>query len=207
MAKLAALIASVLLAGCSLGGALLDRPQSPGGPGNGAVAGTAAQAAAIELYLDSMRKLAEGDPVEQSELFRDIREAAERTPTTTNRLRLALAYAVPGHPGSDPAAAQHELAELLAVANTLLPAERALATVHLKDVEQRLILDAEAQQLRQEAEAARTRQDTDTTRRLEAALAENRRLRAELEDALQKLDAITNIERSIRERGNGANTP
>jgi hypothetical protein len=34
---------------------------------------------------------------------------------------------------------------------------------------------------------------------------ENRRLRVQLDEAREKLDAITNIERSIRERESGAN--
>lgn len=205
MARLAITALLVLLAGCTLGNAL--RPGAGSAASNTSNGRASADAAALEVYLTSMRELAEGDPVEQAELFRQIRDAADNTPTTTNRLRLALALAVPGHPGSDPVAAQHELAALLAAGDTLLPGERALAIVHLKDVEQRLILDAEAQQLRQSAEAARARQDAELAGRLEAALAENQRLQAELTEARQKLDAITNIERSIRERGNGADTP
>jgi hypothetical protein len=208
MVRLALWAPLALLAGCTLGGGLFSGRGDVADKGaSTAQPGTLRDAEALEVYLTSMRALAEGDPVEQAEVFQEIRDAAERTPTTTNRLRLALALAVPGHPASDPAAAQHDLEELLATGDTLLPAERALATIHLKDVEQRLILDAEAERLRSDAETARTRQETETARRLDEALAENRRLRAELDEALQKLDAITSIERSIRERGNGANTP
>jgi hypothetical protein len=209
MARLYLWAPLALVAGCTLGGGLLGSRGEVAQESGASPADAAAvrDAEALEDYLTSMRILAEGDSVAQAETFAEIREAAERTPTTTNRLRLALALAVPGHPASDPVAAQHDLAELIATADTLLPAERALATIHLKDVEQRLILDAEAERLRRDADAARAREETDTARRLDEALAENRRLHAELEDALQKLDAITNIERSIRERGNGANTP
>ena len=80
-----------------------------------------------------------------------------------------------------------------------------LVAIHLKEVEQRLILDSEARRLREEVDAARQARNDESARRLEAALAENARLTRELQEAQQKLDAITNIERSIRERENGAN--
>jgi hypothetical protein len=117
----------------------------------------------------------------------------------------ALAVATPGHPNEDPAEAQQRLSRLLAAGAALLPEERMLVAIHLKEVEQRLILDAEARRLREEAEAALEAQDDESAERLEAALAENERLTEELQEAQQKLDAITNIERSIRERENGAN--
>ena len=48
------------------------------------------------------------------------------------------------------------------------------------------------------ARAARA-SETEASRRIAAVEAENRRLREELADAEQKLEAITTIERSIRE--------
>jgi hypothetical protein len=99
------------------------------------------------------------------------------------------------------------LSDLLAQGAALLPAERVLATVQLRDVEQRLILDAEAEQIRQSAAEELATQVAESAQRLEAALEENRRLNAELETATEALDAITTIERSIRERENGPNPP
>jgi hypothetical protein len=151
-----------------------------------------------------MRDLIEGDPVLQADVFRNTESAALFEPTTTNRLNYALALATPGHPSANPAEAQRRLAELLAAGDTLLPEERILAVVHLKEVEQRLILDAQAQRLQQAAAAATSEQNSENAERLRAALEENRRLQVELDEAREKLDAITNIERSIRERGNGA---
>jgi hypothetical protein len=46
-------------------------------------------------------------------------------------------------------------------------------------------------------------QDAATTTRLQDLLDENRRLQTELDDATEKLNAITSIEQSIRERENG----
>jgi len=160
----------------------------------------------LAVYLEMMRQLIEGDPVTQTDTFLDVAAAAAGSPTTTNRLKLALALATPGHPSSDAADAQLMLSDLLAFGAALAPEERMLVSVHLKEVEQRLILDAEAEQLRAEAAAARIEQDNENGRQLEAALAENVRLRQQLEEAQQKLNAITNIERSIRERENGSDS-
>jgi regulator of replication initiation timing len=76
----------------------------------------------------------------------------------------------------------------------------------LKDVEQRLILDAEAARLQRAATAATTERNDRTTQQLQTALEENRQLKLELDDVRKRLDTITSIERSIRERENGPNT-
>jgi hypothetical protein len=161
----------------------------------------------IGIYLQTLRSLIEGDPVEQADVFRNVAAAADASPTTTNRLMLALALATPTHPSSDEAKAQKLLSELLAAGDTLLPEERTLALIHLKDVEARLILDAEAGRLQRAAAAASAERNDRTTQQLQAALEENRQLKLALDDVRARLDAITNIERSIRERENGPNTP
>jgi len=161
----------------------------------------------IGIYLQTLRSLIEGDPVEQADVFRNVSAAADTSPTTTNRLMLALALATPTHPSSDEAKAQKLLSELLAAGDTLLPEERTLALIHLKDVETRLILDAEAGRLQRAAAAATAERNDRATQQLQVALEENQQLKLALDDARAKLDAITNIERSIRERENGPNTP
>jgi hypothetical protein len=158
----------------------------------------------LALYLTTMYALADGDPVTQADAWREVSEALNRSPTTTNRLRIALVLATPGHPWSNAADARRMLGQLLASGNTLLPEERILAKIHLNEVEQRLMLEAEAEQLRAESTTALELRDADNARRLAAALEENRRLMAELDDALERLEAIATIERSIRERENGA---
>ena len=159
----------------------------------------------IGVYLQTLHDLIEGDPVSQTDAFRRAADAANTAPTTTNRLRLALALATPGHPSSNPLEAQKQLSALLASGDALLPEERTLALLHLKEVEQRLILDAEAQRLQRAAQAAATQRNDQSAQRLQAALEENRQLRAALDEARAKLDAIINTERSIRERENGSN--
>src|SRR5436190_5050129 len=159
----------------------------------------------LALYLRTLRDLLEGDAVLKADVFRNVAAAADTSPTTTNRLNLALALATPGHPSSNPVEAQRLLNEALAKDNALLPDERVLALVELKDVEQRLILDAEAARLQRAAQVAATQRNDQNAQRLQTALDENRQLRQQLDEARVKLDAITNIEQSIRERENGAN--
>jgi hypothetical protein len=150
-----------------------------------------------------MRLLIEGDALTRAEIMRTVADGAEFAPTTTNRFKYALALAVPGHAGSNAAEAERRLAALLSAGDALLPEERILAAIQLRDVEQRLILDAAAEQLRTEMARAMALQDAATTTRLQDLLDENRRLQTELDDATEKLNAITSIEQSIRERENG----
>jgi hypothetical protein len=201
--RVVGVLALAALTGCSASGGLFARstPTAPA-PVAGAQPSRALESDGIALYLATMRDLVDGDPVLQADTFRNAETAAEASPTTTNRLNYALALATPGHPSSNAEEAQKRLSELLADGNALLPEERILATVHLKEVEQRLILDAEAQRLQRAVEAATAQRNDESAQRLQAALEENRQLRAELDQAREKLDAITNIERSIREREN-----
>jgi hypothetical protein len=163
----------------------------------------------ITPVLEMMSALPQGDPARQAEIFQSVKDAAELTPTTSNKLKYALALATPGYSGTDPVAAQRQLSELLARPETLLPVERLLALVELKEVEQRLILQTENQRMRDEA----PRDDSHdkllaTNRRLAAESDENARLRKALDEARAKLEAVTHIERSINDRGaSGTHTP
>lgn len=155
----------------------------------------------ISPVLTLISELPQGDPARQAEVFQATKDAAELSPTTTNRLRYALALATPGHAGSDPVAAERQLSEILARPETLLPDERMLAIVELKQVEQRLILKSENQRLQDEA-AQNTREKlAAANRRLTAEMDENARLRKALEEARAKLEAVTHIERAINDRG------
>jgi hypothetical protein len=207
MPKWLAIVLAVNAAACSTSGGLFGAGPEPGAPLGRADAAANGRIGTdgLAVYLELMRSLVEGNAATQAESFRDAEEAADLAPTTTNRLKYALALAVPGHAGSDAALAERRLSGLLSTTDALLPEERMLAAIHLRGVEQRLILDAAAEQLRSESAAALEQQNTESARQLQAALEENRRLRAELEDATKKLNALTAIEQSIRERENGAN--
>jgi hypothetical protein len=163
----------------------------------------------IAPLLEMMSALPQGDPARQAETFQSVKDAADLTPTTSNKLKFALALATPGYSGSDPVAAQRQLSELLARPETLLPVERLLALVELKEVEQRLILQAENKRMRDEAPHDDSHDKLQAVnRRLAAESDENARLRKALDEARAKLEAVTHIERSINDRGtSGTHTP
>jgi hypothetical protein len=162
----------------------------------------------VTPLLEMMNNLPQGDPARQAEIFQQAKDAAELQPTTSNRLRYALALATPGYSGADPVAAQRQLAELLARPETLLPIERLLATVELKEVEQTLILQAENKRMRDDAPHDDKDKLQAINRRLLAESDENARLRKALDEARAKLEAVTHVERSINDRGaGGTRTP
>jgi hypothetical protein len=190
-----------LLGACTLAdGGLFSRETSSTSstPRSGAASGISAEGMAV--YLRIMADLLEGDAVAQAETFQAVNADAASAPNTTNRLKLAIALSVPGHPGSNAEHAQRELRELLAASEVLLPEERILATLLLVQVEQRLLLDLEAQQTQSAAVESIQRQNTDAEQRLRQAQEENRNLRQQLEEAQNVIDELTDIERSIRER-------
>jgi hypothetical protein len=193
------------ISACSMGG-LLGR-QKPDVPAEAVRAPQ--DLSPIAPLLEMMSSLPQGDPARQAEMFQSAKDAADLTPTTSNKLKYALALATPGYSGSDPVAAQRQLSELLARPETLLPIERVLALVELKEVEQRLILQAENKRLRDEAQHDDSRDKLlAVNRRLAAESDENVRLRKALDEARAKLEAITHIERSINDRKpNGSHTP
>jgi hypothetical protein len=186
------------LSGCAMvggGGSEARNPAPPQTDGAPKASGT------VQPLLEMMTTLPRGDPARQAELFQSAKDAASLSPTTTNRLRYALALAVPGHSGTDPVAAQRQLAELLARPETLLPDERLLAMEELQDVDQRLVLQAENKRLRDEDSQNSRDKLQALNKRLAAESDENARLRKALDEARAKLDAVTHIERSINDRG------
>jgi hypothetical protein len=191
-------LAGVWISGCSMLGtpkpaapAVQEGPQPDIGP--------------VVPLLQMMSNLPQGDPARQAEVFQQAKDAAELQPTTSNKLRYALALATPGYSGADPVAAQRQLAELLARPETLLPAERVLAAVELKEVEQRLILQAENARMRDTVPNDSHDKLQALNRRLASELDENAKLRKALDEARAKLEAVTHIEqRSVTDRGTGA---
>jgi hypothetical protein len=195
----ATIVASGVLGGCgSFGTSLTNQRNAP----DLSTERPVGDSSPITPLLEMMNALPQGDPARQAELFQSAKDAATVSPTTSNRLRYALALATPGHSGSDPVAAQRQLSELLARPETLLPAERALALVELQDVDQRLVLQAENRRLRDDAaHDQRDKALQSVKTRLSAEQDENARLRKALDEAHAKLEAVTHIERSINDRG------
>jgi hypothetical protein len=194
-------LACLWLAGCgALGTSKAPTPTAPERP--------QADISPVAPLLEMMSNLPQGDPARQAEIFQQAKDAAELQPTTSNRLRYALALATPGYTGADPVAAQRQLAELLARPETLLPVERLLAAVQLKEVEQRLILQAENTRMRDAVPNDTHDKLQAINRRLTAETDENAKLRKALDEARAKLEAVTHIEqRSVTDRGTGAPHP
>jgi len=149
-------------------------------------------------YLTELSRLSSNDPALQAEIYADSQAAAQLTPNPSTRLRYALVLATPGHPETDPQQAQSLLRELITQTPLMTPAEVALATIYLNSTEQLILLGSEARRLRASTDRAQRTEDAAINQRLATVEAENRRLRRDLEEAEDKLEAITSIERDIR---------
>lgn len=190
-------LAVALLAGCAQTKSLVSGlRKSPPAEGDAGILG----APEAEQYLQELASLAAGDPATQAEIYADARSGATLTPGPQTNLRYALVLATPGHTESDPEQAQSMLREILAQTELMTRAEIALATIHLKSVETLIVSSSEARRLRASTSRAAETQEAAAAQRLATVEAENRRLRRELEEAEDKLEAITSIERSIREQ-------
>ncbi len=197
----AIILLALVLAGCAqtrswLEGFRKDDDRVPSEANEDLILG----APSADAYLEDLAAIASGDPARQAEIFADARAAAQLTPNPSTNLRYALVLAAPGHPGSDPQLAQSMLREILTQAPLMTQSEIALASINLRAVEQVMVLESEARRLRESSSRAQRTQEQAVSQRLARVEAENRRLREELNDAEEKLEAITSIEREIREQ-------
>ena len=194
----AASVIAAMLSGCSQTKGWLD---SVGGDdSDGSDDAVILGAPAADEYLSELSALSSDDPALQAEIFADSQAAAQLTPDPSTRLRFALVLGTPGHAESDPQQAQSILRELMAQPALMTPIEIALATIYLRSTEQLILLNSETRRLRASTDRAQRTEAAAINQRLATVESENRRLRQELEDAENKLEAITSIERSIREQ-------
>lgn len=155
-------------------------------------------------YLNELQELSTGDPATQAEIFADAQSAATLTPDPQTKLRYALVLGTAGHPGTNMVEAQGVLRDLLSQTEMMTSAEVALATIYLNNVEDRIVLDAELRRLRSSTSRAASSEQAAIERRIAMVESENRQLRESLADAESKIEALSSIERSIREQsGNG----
>jgi len=195
-----ALAAVTALAGCSSTGSLFgQRSTGDTGRADNEDAGIA-DAGVLGIYLETIDALIDAGNANRVQRFSEIREAAAASPTATNRLLYAIALSVPGHPGFNPSAAVRRLEALIAAGEMLLPAERMLAEMQLQSAAQLAMLAESDESSEQRLEAALATQDAEHAAALDALRTENERLEMALKEALDMLEAITNIERSISER-------
>jgi hypothetical protein len=164
----------------------------------------AASATLITDYLENLRRLVQAAPAEQAEIAAAAQREYDMAPTPSHQLRLALVLATPNHGATDLPRAQRLLRELMAAPAALLPAERSLAFLEQQKVDVQLALESENKRL----QSTVVRNDKDRSaaanKRLQAEIDENVRLRKELEEAQAKLDAISDIEKSLSERKSSA---
>jgi hypothetical protein len=145
-------------------------------------------------YLATLDRLGRGGAAQQAEIIESTRSAYLSDPSTRKRLRYAFVLSVPGHAASDPAGARVLLGEALAIPETLLPSERALADLMVRDLDARLALTRENESLRNGSLSQEEVRVAELNRRLQAETAEKERLRRELERAEAKLEAIATLE-------------
>lgn len=204
------LLMCLALAGCgSLGGLKGEKPVAAPAPTAESI-----QAAQLAGYLTGLQQLVQGSPAEQAEVVAAAHAAYDQAHQGPAALRYGLVLAAPAHPARDPAQAQRVLRETLARPELLNTVERALAVVELQRVDAELRLTAENERLVAEAQRERDRQKAAPSaaaisRRLQAELDENARLKKALDEARAKLDAIVNIEleRSAPNRGSPDRPP
>lgn len=189
-------LAALALSGCSLTGGL-GRTPAPAEP---VIDRAQAQALLVSGHLEILQRLLAGRPAEQAEIVAAAKRDFDDAPTPSRQLRYALVLATPNHASTDTAEAERLLRELTATPESLVPAERSLARLELAQLERQSLLAAENRRLQAALERAERDRNSSASRRLQAELDENARLRKALEDAQKKLDAIADIERTITER-------
>jgi hypothetical protein len=160
----------------------------------------AASAALLTAHVVALEKLLQAPPAEQAEILEAAHRDYTLAPTPSHQLRYALELAAPGHAGTNLPEAERLLRELMATPETLVPAERAFTYLELQKVDVQLTLAAENRTLQDSAAHADRERLAAANRHLQTEIDENARLRKDLDEARAKLDAITNIERSLNDR-------
>jgi hypothetical protein len=160
----------------------------------------ATSATLLASHVEVLEKLMRSPPAEQAEILAVAQRDYTLAPTPSHELRYALELAAPGHAGTNLPQAEQLLRELMATPETLVAAERAFAYLELQKVDAQLTLAAENRTLQDSATHADRERLNAANRHLQSEIDENAKLRKDLDDARAKLDAITNIERSLNDR-------
>jgi len=160
----------------------------------------ATSAALLASHVEVLEKLEQSPPAEQAEILAVAQRDYTLAPTPSHELRYALELAAPGHAGTNLPQAERLLRELMATPETLVSAERAFAYLELQKVDAQLTLAAENRTLQDSAAHADRERLNAANRHLQTEIDENVKLRKDLDNARAKLDAITNIERSLNDR-------
>ena len=193
-----AVMAALLVSGCT-DGLFAQKPPPPPKP---VIDHKAASSEALADDFAVLDRLIEAPAQQQMQIVGSAEEDFRTTPTQSKKLRLALILGTPDQAGSDLPRAEEMLQELSDdPQSSLLPGERTLLSLQLKQIGDYLTLEAENRTL--QADAARANQLAPLKHRLDGAAGENAKLKKELQEAQAKLAAIANIEKSLNERKPG----
>jgi hypothetical protein len=154
----------------------------------------------LTQYLETLARMAPGDPARQQAELATTLAAAQQTRSSADTLRYALALGSAGHASSNPVEAKRLVSELLASPNTLDPSETAFAQAYLREFDARVALYAELARQREESQQQLKSLDATADRRAEALAAENKQLKRKLAEAERKLEAVAEMERSLLEQ-------
>jgi hypothetical protein len=164
----------------------------------------APKATELSPYFETLEKMAPGDPNRQAAELASVLADAQESPTSTNRLRYAIALGAAGHATSNPVEARRLVAELLASQHDLKPPEVALANAYLREFDARVALYADIARQREELERRLQSANDDDDRRYASVAAENARLKKALAEAERKLEAVAEMERTLIEQSGTA---
>jgi hypothetical protein len=170
-------------------------PESPPAPSFGLPAPS---------YLEALDGMARGDIQRQQATLQAARSAWQQAPTPPNVLRYALVLGTPGHDDSNPLEASRLLADLLAAPDRLSADELRLAAAFQREFTARVSQYAELARMRLDVEARIRATEAETQTRINVLAADVARLRRERDAIQEKLDAITDIEKSLMERDDTA---
>lgn len=168
----------------------------PGAPGQ-AVAAPTPKPPGAASYFEVLDLMAPGDAVRQSTELASTLAQAQQNPTSSNRLRHAIALGAAGHSSSNPVEARRLIAELLAGQHDLTPQEVSLANAFLREFDARVALYADLARQREESERQVQSMSAEEDRRYSALNAETQRLKKALADAESKLEAVAEMERTL----------
>ncbi len=158
----------------------------------------------LNSHLALMRELMTYDYREQELLFGKLQEESTTLSTPDSTLRLALAFVTDGHPNTDIGRGYTELNAIAENPLGLSEPEINLVQILLENIEAIMIVEAQnaeltgvmsetQQKINRTGRSNRQSLARANTKLIDANL-ENETLRQQLQEALDKLDAIKNIE-------------
>jgi len=198
LAGAALALSALLTAGCATD-FFTQKPPPPPKP---VIDHKAVSSEALADDFAVLDKLIASPPEQQIQMVGAAEQQFATTPTPSNKLRLALILGTPDQAGADLPRAQELLEELSTDPQpSLLPGERHLVALQLKQIGDYLTLEEENRTL--QADATRAAQLAALRHRLDGAAGENAKLKKQLDEAKAKLAAIANIEKSLNERKPG----